>query len=125
MNLTERLRRIADALPPSGAVTLTRADLLDLLKTDGMSTAGEEGVDLTVDQVAKKLGRAPSTIRNWLAEERLPGAYRLRGREWRIPPATLQSFLQMEAAGRSSPGHRRGRKASVDVGAWRQHVRAS
>lgn len=50
--------------------------------------------DLTVKETAELLGRAPSTIRSWAASGILRGAYRLRGREWRIPRAALTQIGQ-------------------------------
>lgn len=116
MDLAARLR----LMPPG---TLVPADwvLAELERaggTTGPSPTVETAADLTVDQVAEKLGRAPSTVRNWLGEERLPGAYRLRGREWRIPAATLQAFLQAEATGeRASP---QARSPGAQLSDWRK-----
>jgi excisionase family DNA binding protein len=114
------LRARLELMPPG---TLIPADwvLAELGRELGPDAAEHPAADLTVDQVAERLGRAPSTIRNWLAERRLPGAYRLRGREWRIPPAALRSFLEAEAAG-AAKGPRI-REERADVGAWRQHLR--
>jgi excisionase family DNA binding protein len=52
---------------------------------------------LTVAQVAEMTGRAGSTIRTWCAEGRLPGARRLRGREWRVPQVALTALLDGES----------------------------
>ncbi len=121
MNLSTRLRQLAEALPPAGSVVLTRADLMALLEEDGASTTDDGHVDLTVEQVAEKLGRAPSTIRNWVREGRIPGAYKLRGRENRIPRAALRSFLEREAnsTNRASTPQTK----AVDLSAWRNHIR--
>lgn len=126
MTLLTRLRTLADALPPQGAVTLTRDDLVQLLDEEGGASGGASAsapdsfADLTVEQLATRLGRSPSTVRTWLGEGRLSGAYRLRGREWRIPPAALRAFLDREARGEVSASEQR--QSQVDLGAWRRHL---
>lgn len=73
----------------------------------------DEGVDLTVHDVAALLDRAPSTIRTWCGAGRFPGAYRLQGREWRIPRADLRGLrdpMEGDSSGDGGP---------VDLGAWR------
>lgn len=89
-------------------------------------SAGEPLVDLTVQQVAALFSRGDSTVRTWLSEGRFPSAYRLQGREWRIPAGDVE---QMQRAERER--HRRGREqpatqsAPTDLGEWRKHVRRS
>jgi excisionase family DNA binding protein len=56
-------------------------------------TGGDDGLGLTVAQVAERTGRAPSTVRSWAAAGRLPGARRFCGREWRVPASALQALL--------------------------------
>ena len=51
------------------------------------------GIGMTVKELAEASGRAPSTVRTWCAEGRLPGALRLCGREWRIPADALRALL--------------------------------
>ena len=70
-------------------VPVTWLRLLLAAQSDG----AERHRDLTAKQVADMVGRAPSTIRSWLGQGLVPGAYRLRGREWRIPRAGLKAML--------------------------------
>jgi len=56
--------------------------------------------DVTVAIVADELGRADSTVRSWCRTGQLPGAYRLRGREWRIPASALAAFFANQRSGR-------------------------
>ena len=79
-----------------------------------------DGADLTAEAVGEMLGRAPSTIRGWCRDGRLPGAFRLRGREWRIPPAALAALRD------SDPGQNgcNVRSRPADLGSWRRHVGA-
>jgi excisionase family DNA binding protein len=116
MDLLARLR-----LMPPGSLVPTEWVLAELEREQGGGKErGEALIDLTVEQVAERLGRSPSTVRNWLGEQRLPGAYRLRGREWRIPPAALTAFLQREAEGKTAG--LQGQKPA-DLSDWRRHVR--
>lgn len=58
-----------------------------------VSSAVTEGPDLlTVADVAKHYGRAPSTVRGWLEAGRLPGAFKIEGRDWRVPRDGLAAF---------------------------------
>jgi excisionase family DNA binding protein len=74
--------------------------------------SGGRLADLTVQEVGEELGRAASTIRTWAAAGRLPGAYRLRGREWRVPPEALRSLRDSE--------WERVDDGPVDLGRWRE-----
>src|SRR5262245_1669848 len=100
MTLPERLRAMADALPPSGSVTLTRSALLELIAeadTSPRTSKPNDAVDLKVAQVAEMFGRGASTVRTWLGEGRFPHAYQLRGREWRVPRADIEAMQRAEA----------------------------
>ena len=117
MTLAERLRSIAFALPSdASAVTFTRADLLALAEkeTDDAPTTGFR--DLSVEEVAKQAGRAPSTVRGWLTTGTLRG-YKLNGRDWRVPPAALADYFAAQAAP-SPPAD--GERSKVDITAWRR-----
>lgn len=93
MTLREQLERLRDALPtPASSVTLTRADLGELL---GQPDAVEPLSDLTVEDVAAEVDRAPSTVRGWCHDGKLR-AYRLNGREWRITRGSLRDFLRAQ-----------------------------
>ena len=88
MLIDERLRTIADALPEDASVSFSRADLLSMLDDEPRPLPNPAlEVDMTVAEVAELLKRAPATVRGWCATGELPGAYRLLGREWRIPSA--------------------------------------
>lgn len=114
MSLLEQLRRM-----PPGSLVPRDWLLAELERGAPAEPAG--GMDPTIAQVATECGRSPSTVRNWLSQGLLPGAYRLRGREWRIPRATLAAFLEGEAREERSTVHRaRGPQLSD----WRR-VRAS
>ena len=118
MTLQERLRHLAAGLPSdAAAVTLTRADIVALLEEagvpEGIQTAPR---DLTVEDVAKQTGRAPSTVRGWLIAGDLRG-YKLNGRDWRVPPRALREYLDGQ---RSENVPKKGKGQPVDISAWRR-----
>lgn len=119
LDLVERLKRLAEALPADGSVTFSRSDLERLtgLRAEEEPTeAGEPIADLTVDEVAEAMGKSPNTVRGWAPN--IPGAYKL-GREWRFPRTAVRAWLDSKKDG--------DRKASrepeaVDLSSWRHHV---
>ncbi len=115
MNVADRLRQLAERLPPGGSLTLTRAGLLELAGVDG-DQADEETmpVDFTVAQLAARFHRSASTIRDWCEHGRFEGAYKLNGRDWRIPQAGVSAFLAQQ----------RGERPVAEFGAWRAVRRA-
>lgn len=77
--------------------------------------------DLTISEIADRLDRSVSTVRAWCANGLLEGAYRLRGREWRVPSAALRGFLDRQ--GQSKTGRVPRRTAGdigVDLTSWRR-----
>lgn len=113
------LRNLAlaiEPMPDEGMVTV-RWIREQLEEDDG---AAELVIDLTVEEAARVLKRSPSTVRNWCAARRLE-AYRLMGREWRIPPASIRAFMkaQAEAFERRKLGAKAAHKP-YDITAWRK-----
>jgi hypothetical protein len=100
MTALERLRQLAAVLPPGASVTLDGAALAELLAEPGGAEQPEPAAELmTVQQLAHRFQRAPSTVRGWLEAGRFPGAYRLRGRDWRVPSAAAAAFEATEQGG--------------------------
>ena len=117
MTLKERFRQLASALPSDdSAVTITRADIVALLEDDGRGTEVASARDLTVEEVAKETGRAPSTVRDWLISGALCG-YKLNGRDWRVARSALRQYLEAQATKVSETPDDEG---TVDVAAWRR-----
>lgn len=111
MTAAARLRAMAEALPSDAAsVTLTRADLLQIVEGEA---APLHGRDLTVHEVAEETQRAASTVRGWLIDGQLEG-YKLRGRDWRVTRAALRRFLAGETESQADGDD------DVDLGAWRK-----
>ena len=116
MSTVERLRRLVDALPSDdSAVTLTRADLVALVEDGGDTTPSAPSRDLTVEDVAEEVGRAPSTVRGWLADGEMRG-YKLNGRDWRVPRSALRAYLDRQANGMEETDD----EEPVDIAAWRK-----
>ncbi len=110
MSLADRLRQLAERLPPGASLTLTRAGLLELAAVDS-DQSDEQPVpaDVTVAQLAARFHRSASTIRDWCEHGRFTGAYKLNGRDWRIPQAAVGAFLTEQ----------RGHSPGAHLGAWR------
>lgn len=122
------LRDYLAPLPDGFPVTVPKEYILELLEVSGSEgvTAPPKGADLTVQEVATRFGRDPSTVRLWISQGRFSGAYRFQGREWRIPPAALAAFEEMERlrAPASVPRPQGGpdgqRSRVVGLSAWRR-----
>ena len=99
--LLERLRRDVEAMPP-GAL-LPRDWLLDRLADDRPSPSLPTGpapkVDLGVRDISRLFGKRPSTVRAWLERGDFPGAYKLQGKEWRVPEGGIDAFQDRQRTG--------------------------
>ncbi len=109
MSVGDRLRDLAERLPPGGSLTLTREGLLELAADDGQSEQPAARADFTVAELASRFHRSASTVRDWCEHGRFEGAYKLNGRDWRIPQAAVDTFL----------AEQRGEKHVSSLGAWR------
>lgn len=124
MTVSDRLRQLVAALPAGASVTLPVAELRAWLDEEGPGAAqgrGETREDLTIEETAERVRRAPSTVRGWLTSGLIPEAYKLRGRDWRIPPGALTRFLEREAEGKAGPTLRP-RRGKPDLGEWKKHM---
>ena len=92
-DLRSWLQTLADA-----QATIPAAEVLKRLPV-GEDNLSQVPGDLTLDQVATEVHRAVSTVRTWCNGGRLQGAYRLNGRDWRIPQAALRKFLDRQGRG--------------------------
>ena len=79
-------------LPVSRELVLALAADLPLVRPVPASPE----VDQNVGQLAVRFGRKGSTVREWCEAGLFPGAYKLRGREWRVPLAGVQAFEKQE-----------------------------
>ena len=53
--------------------------------------------DLTVEEVAEEMLKAPSTVRGWLISGALRG-YKFNNREWRVTRSALRDYMVRQAA---------------------------
>lgn len=112
VSLAQRLRELAEHLPAGGSLTITRDALLGLAAAG--SCGSEHAVappDFTVAELAGRFHRSPSTIRDWCEHGRFEGAYKLNGRDWRIPQAAVDTFLARQ--------RRQPQESLVRLSAWR------
>ena len=119
MSARDALRSYAEILPAGTVVPVPRELLLEILAGEVPETApASPARDLTVDEVAAHFHRSPGTVRTWLEAGRFEGAYKLRGRSWRVPPAAITAFVERER--RPEPSTTRARGAVVALDAWRR-----
>ena len=83
--------------------------------------------DLTVEEVAARMHRKPSTVRGWCSAGILR-SYKLQGRDWRVTEDALREFVQAQRDAATPPGEGhtarpRVRASAADLGSWRR-VRA-
>lgn len=116
MTLTD-LRLWLATLADAEATIPAREVLRRLPPTDATTKDFVAG-DMTLEQVASEVGRATSTVRTWCNSKRLDGAYRLNGRDWRIPQAALRKFLDDQGREDAQDQMQNG---GGDWEDWRQH----
>jgi hypothetical protein len=109
------LRALLDACP-GAQVTAPRAWIEAMLVEPSRSAAER---DLTVQDLCQRYDRKASAVRAWLERGDLPGAYRLHGREWRVPPAALAAFETAQREGRGRAPNAAGAGPVANLGAWR------
>jgi len=110
----ESLRAALTAMPPG---TLVPRDWLLKQLSEGISgvpaavtPAPPRRVDLTIRDLAKLFGKQPSTVRGWVERGDFPGAYKLHGKEWRVPESGVEAFQNRQ----------RRAKSDTRLSAWRR-----
>jgi len=115
-SLADRLREVAERLPPGASVTLTRDGLLDLAASDEIQPDQPAArPDFTIAELAG-FHRSPSTIRGWCEHGHFKEAYKLNRRDWRIPGAALDAFLARQRGEPQEP--------MAELASWRAVRRA-
>lgn len=116
--LLERLRGELKAMPP-GAL-LPRDWLLERLSETPAPASSPEApalsIDLSVSDLAKLFVKRPSTVRAWLERGDFPGAYKLHGKEWRVPLNGVSAFQNQQ---RSETSKSRPRASFPRLSDWR------
>ena len=67
-------------------------------------------VDLTIRDLAQLFGKQPSTVRSWVERGDFAGAYKLHGKEWRVPESGVEAFQNRQ----------RRAKSDTRLSAWRR-----
>ena len=119
---SESLQRALAAMPPG---TLVPRDWVLEQLSDGFpgvpaadTSAPPARVDLTIRDLAQLFGKQRSTVRAWVERGDFPGAYKLHGKEWRVPVSGVEAFQNWQ---------RRRAKSEARLSAWRTvgHVKAT
>lgn len=124
MTIHDALAALVSAAPSDATVPVRWIKELLAANSQTAKPGSDGGVDLTVREVATRFGRGESTIRTWLARGELEGAYRLHGREWRIPLASIDRLQRAQARPAVAPPPRHRARGSPDIGEWRKHLDA-
>lgn len=93
---TAGIRERLQALPRGSLVPVDW--LLELIGDgqDAPARTGAPAVDLNVADLALLFKKRPSTVRAWIERGDFPGAYKLNGKEWRVPAAAVEAFQKAQ-----------------------------
>ena len=117
MTIADLERLVASHAPGS---LIPRDWLLEQLKgVDG--DAGDPLADMTIEEAGVVLGRSLSPVREYCRRDLLPGAYRQRGREWKVPREAIRAFQRAEASDKKPPTPN-DRRAPAHLSSWRHKV---
>jgi hypothetical protein len=88
----------ARLMPEGTVVPCPREVLLALASAEAPAPGSPtiSAADLSVAQLGVRFDRKPSTIRGWCELRLFPGAYKLRGRDWRVPMDGVEAFEKKE-----------------------------
>lgn len=125
LTVAERLRLFLGASGPGCSITLTREAVAEWLAEDDTDRApaeAQERDELTVAEWAELEHRATGTVCSWLAAGLVPGAYKLNGREWRVPREGIVAFKAEQARQHPAPERSRTRERTpgTDISSWRK-----
>ncbi|MGH2627307.1 MAG: helix-turn-helix domain-containing protein, partial [Anaerolineales bacterium] len=103
----ESFRAAIAAMPPGSLVP--RDWLLEQLADSSPGALGSTApapsslADLTIRDLARLFGKRPSTVRAWVERGDFPSAYKLHGKEWRVPASSVQLFQNRQRRAKSDP----------------------
>ena len=126
-DVIEQLRSLVGVAPPDATVPVRWiAELLDGAGALPELTDREKGScpimpDLTVDDIMTATQRQRPTVIGWIRGGDFPGAYKLNGREWRIPQTDWTAFLERKRNCKQ-PNEPANNGRRVDLGRWRAHM---
>ena len=96
-----RLAALLEELPDGAMLPASwiRERLAEEPREAGASGPGDTlPCDLTVKQLGAAFGKSASTARLWCERGQVPGAWKLNGREWRIPAASVELYRRAQGA---------------------------
>jgi excisionase family DNA binding protein len=114
------LHEMVAALPDTASITVPVATVREWLQGSQVPKmiAPTFVADLTADEIAQALGKKPSTVRGWLNAGQIPDAYKLNGKEWRVPVEALNAFQGSQRE--SQPAPRLSDRGAKRLGDWRR-----
>ncbi len=115
MTTREHVRALAEAVAPDQSVSVPARWLLELLQGPPERPVV---ADLTCAAFGALIDRSPSTVRAWCETGTVPGAWKLRGKEWRIPARAVAELQAHQANGSDQPAV----TAQPGLGDWRTHM---
>jgi hypothetical protein len=102
--LRELLRGAPSEAKLSPAVILGLLDCVDPeASAETIDSWQEANSDLTPAEFGKIMRRSSVTVAQWCAGGAVPGAYKLQGRAWRIPRASVQRFRNQQSIPKPKP----------------------
>lgn len=63
---------------------------------EAVSPAATTPVDLSIRDLAHLFGKQSSTVRAWVERGDFRGAYKLNGKEWRVPLRAIEAFQDLQ-----------------------------
>lgn len=83
--------------PEGSMVALPRDVVLRELQGAAVAAVENEGTaDYTIAEFAGLFNRSASTATQWCSAGLVPGAYKLQGRAWRVPRASVARFREAQ-----------------------------
>jgi len=112
----DHLRALVAAAPANALLTVPAQWLREALGDAQEAPTPPEASDLTLQAFGLRFGRSASTVRLWCEERRIPGAWKLNGKAWRIPASSVELFRRQQGAPASNPV----RPSGGDLSDWRR-----
>jgi hypothetical protein len=88
-----RIDAFLSSLP---AGTMLSVEAIRALLADDSPTPEQFHTDFSADEVGEMYNRTAACIRFWCHAGKLPGAYKLNDREWRIPQDAPNKFQERQ-----------------------------
>ncbi len=118
------LREWLEVLADADAAIPARVVLERLPVVEG-GVGGDTLAALDVQAAGEALGRSASTVRQYARQGLLEGAYRQRGREWRIPRSAIGAFHRQQHRDSQDATKTVSGKDTADLSAWRKEIDAA